>query len=83
MGRIAPEPSPAPPGEFYQIRVQGHLGDRWSDWFEGLTLTAAEGGEMVLSGPIRDQAALYGVLARVRDLGLPLVSVNRLPGYRF
>ena len=63
--------------EFYRIRVKGFLEGSWSEWFEGLALTAEDNGEMVLSGPIVDQAALHGVLARVRDLGLPLLSVTR------
>jgi ABC-2 type transport system ATP-binding protein len=62
--------------KFYRIRVQGHLEGPWSEWFEGLTLTRVDEGEMVLSGPIVDQAALHGVLAKVRDLGLPLLSVT-------
>jgi hypothetical protein len=64
--------------EFYQIRVKGHLDSRWSAWFDGLTIAQEESGETTLSGPIRDQAALHGVLAKVRDLGLPLLSVNRV-----
>ena len=63
--------------EFYQIRVKGHLQGSWAGWFEDLALTAEGNGEMVLSGPIVDQAALYGVLTKVRDLGLPLLSVSR------
>jgi ABC-2 type transport system ATP-binding protein len=62
--------------KFYRIRVQGHLEGSWSEWFEGLTLTRADEDEMVLSGPIVDQAALHGVLAKVRNLGLPLLSVT-------
>jgi ABC-type multidrug transport system ATPase subunit len=62
---------------FYQIRVKGYLKGSWSEWFEDLALTPAGDGEMVLSGPIVDQAALHGVLARLRDLGLPLLSVSR------
>jgi ABC-2 type transport system ATP-binding protein len=62
--------------KFYRIRVQGHLEGSWSEWFEGLTLTRVDEGEMVLAGPIVDQAALHGVLAKVRNLGLPLLSVN-------
>jgi ABC-type multidrug transport system ATPase subunit len=62
---------------FYQIRVKGHLQGSWSEWFEDLSLTAEGDGEMVLSGPIVDQAALHGVLAKLRDLGLPLLSVSR------
>jgi hypothetical protein len=61
----------------YQIRVQGHLGSEWSDWFEGLTITLHDNGETLLSGPLVDQAALYGLLRKVRDLGMPLLAVNR------
>jgi hypothetical protein len=67
-------------GERYEIRIQGHLDDRWSAWFDGLTVAAEQGGETTLSGLIRDQAALHGVLAKVRDLGLPLIAVNRMVG---
>ena len=59
-----------------QIRVKGHLSDRWSDWFGGLTIENQPNGEAVLSGPLPDQAALYGILNRIRDLGLTLVSLN-------
>ncbi len=66
------------PAETYEIRVRGHLGDGyWSEWFGGLVLQSEDSGETVLSGPVADQAALHGLLARIRDLGLPLVSVNR------
>ena len=65
----------------YQIRIKGHLGSQWSDWFEGLTITLEENGETLLTGPVVDQAALHGLLKRVRDLGMPLLSVNRIePG---
>lgn len=65
----------------YQIRVKGHLGPQWTDWFEGLAITIEEDGGTLLTGPIVDQAALYGLLKKVRDLGIPLVSVNRVePG---
>jgi hypothetical protein len=67
-------------GERYEIRIRGHLDDRWSAWFDGLAVVAEENGETTLSGLIRDQAALYGVLAKVRDLGLPLIAVNRMVG---
>ena len=60
----------------YEIRVKGHLGGRWSEWFDGLKITNLENGEALLSGEIVDQAALHGVLAKVRDLGLPLVAVT-------
>ena len=61
--------------ELYEIRIKGHLDNRWANWFEGLTITALDNGETLLTGPVVDQAALHGVLRRVRDLGLPLVSV--------
>ncbi len=62
----------------YEIRVKGHLKDHWSEWFGGLKITNLENGEAVLSGAIVYQAALHGVLIRVRDLGLPLVAVKSL-----
>jgi len=62
----------------YEIRVKGHLEGRWSEWFDGLEITNLESGEALLSGEIMDQAALHGVLAKVRDLGLPLVAVTSL-----
>jgi hypothetical protein len=62
----------------YQIRVTGHLDSEWSDWFEGLSITLEDNGETLLSGPVADQAALHGLLRKVRDLGLPLLSVIRL-----
>jgi hypothetical protein len=62
----------------YQIRVKGHLGREWTDWFGGLTITALDNGETLLTGPVVDQAALYGVLKKVRDVGMPLLSVNRV-----
>jgi hypothetical protein len=63
----------------YEIRVKGHLDSRWSAWFEGLTITNLPYGEALLSGTIADQAALHGVLMKVRDLGLPLLAVNQAP----
>ena len=63
------------PQEFYQITVKGHLDNRWADWFEGLTITLEDNGETLLTGPVVDQAALHGLLKRVRDLGTPLLSV--------
>jgi hypothetical protein len=63
---------------YYYIRVQGHLDDRWSEWFDGLTISNRLNGDAVLHGPIVDQAALHGVLAKVRDLGLPLIVVRRV-----
>ena len=62
----------------YEIRLKGHLDAKWADWFDGMTITRADNGETLLSGPVVDQAALHGVLRKVRDLGLPLVSVNQI-----
>jgi hypothetical protein len=59
----------------YQIRLKGHLGGQWTDWFEGLTITLEANGDTLLTGPVADQAALFGLLRKVRDLGLPLVEV--------
>ena len=64
------------PSMFYQIRIKGHLGGLWTDWFEGLTITLAENGDTILTGSVVDQAALHGLLRKVRDLGLPLLAVN-------
>ena len=57
----------------YQIRIKGHLGRQWTDWFGGLTITLEE-GDTLLTGPVVDQAALHGLLRKVRDLGIPLIS---------
>jgi hypothetical protein len=64
--------------KIYQIRLRGHLDRKWLAWFDGLTLTLEEDGNTRLTGPIIDQAALHGVLKKVRDLGLPLLSVNAI-----
>ena len=65
----------------YQIRIKGHLGCQWTDWFGGLTITLEDNGDTLVTGPVIDQAALFGLLKKVRDLGLPLVSVIRVtPG---
>lgn len=61
----------------YEIRIKGHLDQRWADWFEGLTITLENNGDTRLTGPVVDQAALHGLLKKVRDLGLPLISVAR------
>jgi hypothetical protein len=65
----------------YEIRIRGHLADRWAHWFPGLTIGLTDNGDTLLTGPIVDQAALHGLLRKVRDLGMPLLSVNRVePG---
>ena len=63
---------------FYQIRVEGHIEDSWSSWFEGMAIRHEESGETILVGTLADQAALHGVLMRIRDLGLSLVEVKRI-----
>lgn len=63
----------------YRIRIQGHLGPQWSDWFDGMTITLEADGTTRLTGPVVDQAALHGLLRKVRDLGMPLLSVKVIP----
>jgi hypothetical protein len=60
----------------YQIRVNGHLGHQWADWFDGMHISQEDNGDSILTGPIRDQAALYGLLKKIRDLGLPLLALT-------
>src|SRR5436190_23763560 len=60
----------------YQIRIKGHLGDQWTDWFGGLAITLEDNGDTLLTGLVVDQAALHGLLRKLRDLGMPLVSVS-------
>jgi hypothetical protein len=65
----------------YQIRIKGHLGPQWRDWFGGLAITLEDNGDTLLTGPVVDQAALHGLLRKVRDLGMPLISAIRIrPG---
>ncbi|WP_436794674.1 hypothetical protein [Actinospongicola halichondriae] len=64
----------------YEIRVEGHLGDRWAAWFDGLTISSEDGGITVLRGAVVDQAALHGLLQRLRDIGIPLISITPAEG---
>ena len=69
--------------QYYEIRVKGHLDSSWSDWFDGMMISHKDNGETLLTGTLADQAALHGLLTRVRDLGIPLISVNpvdNMPG---
>ena len=71
-------PPESPEGGRYEIRLKGHLAPRWTAWFDGLSLTRADDGTTVIQGPIVDQAALHGVLQKLRDIGVPLVSLSQL-----
>jgi hypothetical protein len=73
----AAKADPAQPA-VYQIRLQGHLSPHWADWFEGMAILLEDNGDTLLTGPLVDQAALHGLLRRVRDLGIPLLSVLRM-----
>jgi hypothetical protein len=73
-----PRPGQRPDGGRYEIRITGHLEDRWADWFDGMTLDRRDDGTTVITGDVVDQSALHGLIQRVRDLGLPLVSVSRI-----
>ncbi len=65
----------------YQIRIKGHLDRKWRDWFEGMSISLENNGDTLITGPVVDQSALHGLVKKVRDLGLPLISVNRIdPG---
>jgi len=80
LNKLNPTSNPSQP-MVYQIRIKGHLGHQWTDWFKGLTITLEENGETLLTGPVVDDAALHGLLKKVRDLGMPLLAVNRVePG---
>lgn len=78
MSERHPLDASAPEAGRYEIRFTGHLHERWAAWFDGLTVSQCSDGTTVISGPIADQAALHGLLQRVRDLGLSLVSVTRV-----
>jgi len=65
----------------FQIKIQGHLSQQWKDWFEGLTITLEEDGNTLLSGRVVDQSALHGILKKIRNLGMPLLSVNSVDPY--
>jgi hypothetical protein len=73
--KLNPKTDPGQP-MVYQIRLKGHLGSQWTDWFGGMTITLEDNGDTLLTGPVVDQAALHGLLKKVRDWGMPLVSVN-------
>ncbi len=77
------EPLGTPPDPkqplIYQIRIEGHLGSDWTDWFSGLVIAPQEDGTTLLTGHVADQAALHGLLRGIRDLGVPLLSVNQTP----
>jgi hypothetical protein len=77
MSRLPEGAAPAEPAR-YELRVQGELEPRWSAWFEGLQVNSEDHGETIIAGPVGDQAALHGLLAKIRDLGLPLLSVRRI-----
>jgi hypothetical protein len=79
---VTTEDRPHDPAPEYEIRVAGRLAPRWSAWFDGLTLTPDADGTTVLRGPVVDQAALHGLLQKLRDLGIPLVSLTQLPSTR-
>jgi hypothetical protein len=77
---LKPNTEPGQP-TVYQIRIKGHLGRQWTDWFGSVAITLEDNGNTLLTGPVVDQAALHGLLRKVRDLGMPLLSVNRVkPG---
>jgi hypothetical protein len=78
--KLETEPDPGEP-MVYEIRLKGHLGREWTDWFDGMTITLEDNGDTVLTGPVVDQATLHGLLKKVRDLGMPLISVSPIkPG---
>jgi hypothetical protein len=86
LNKFNPTTDPRGPGDpgqpmTYEIRIRGHLGPEWAEWFGGLTITLEDNGDTLLAGPVVDQAALHGLLRQVRDLGMTLLSVTRVePG---
>ncbi|PKO15702.1 MAG: hypothetical protein CVU39_09260 [Chloroflexi bacterium HGW-Chloroflexi-10] len=70
--------TPTPNAPYYEIRLKGHLETRWMKWFNGMTIKLEDNGDTLLTGPVVDQAALHGLLKKVRDVGLPLLSVNSI-----
>jgi hypothetical protein len=78
--QLNPKTDPSEP-MVYQIRIKGHLGPQWTDWFGGLTITLEDSGETLVTGLVVDQAALHGLLKKVRDLGMPLLSVMRIEAH--
>ncbi len=78
MGQEPSHSNKHPQSTYYEIRVRGQLDDSWSDWFDGLTVTSQANGETLIAGPVPDQAALHGILTKVLNLGLPLLSVRRI-----
>ncbi len=82
MGRTNDNPGQYDESALYEIRLKGHLDDRWTDRFEGLTITLEEDGNTLLAGRVADQAALHGLLKKIRDLGMPLVSVVQVRSNR-
>jgi hypothetical protein len=81
MSRSPGGTAPGEPPAHYEIRVRGVLDSQWSPWFEGLAITTDMHDQTLIAGPVTDQAALHGLLAKIRDLGLPLLSVRRIdPG---
>jgi len=78
MNAPRPDTPELHPLKHYEIRVQGHLDQRWAEWLEGLTLTNESDGTTLLAGLLADQAALHGVLNKLRDLGLPIISVQSI-----
>jgi hypothetical protein len=75
--KLNPESDPNQP-LVYQIRIKGHLDRKWKGWFEGMSIVLEDNGYTLITGPVVDQAALHGLVKKVRDLGLPLISVNRV-----